>query len=352
MLIPFDRNLAYIEEIKGKYIPSFINDHLRFDPKSSGYFLAVSGNNVGYIFFDEGKIIGSLALLISEKNELPNAFNFSSFSDYSKVDIYTNLTESSTAHDLNRFMNSFYSLYGSYDFVDVEKYISNIEANHISGTLGFMHGIALNTAKYEKGHFVSFSYYHPDTKSYALEKKQVVYQNYLKQIRELKPFIMMKTESHFKENLSMIELYFFQKDVVVTLLLCYFDIFNLIVETMLDKGFQENVIDMVNHIIKELREKYPPLYRKMRFSDERKCVNWEEILNDRKYISLKYRFEHYYLYMDELLGLLLKVMFTYTGREGVERFKRKIKLYTEKYDFNEDREIKKLFYRIEKMYNV
>jgi hypothetical protein len=108
------------------------------------------------------------------------------------------------------------------------------------------------------------------------------------------------------------------------------------------------MVDVSNSVFNALKKKYFPLYSTVSYSSETGTVNWNALFDERRYISVEYRFGHYHLYLDELLKLLLKVAESVFHEEMGNTLVPRLKNYLAITD-SSDRNLKEMAYRIDKM---
>ena len=70
-------------------------------------------------------------------------------------------------------------------------------------------------------------------------------------------------------------------------------------------------------LLTEMRKKYPPLYQGLFINPETMEVNWTRLIENRIKISHKYRYDLYFIYLDELLLLLIRMLYALMGVQGV-----------------------------------
>lgn len=351
MLIPFDRNLMHIENFSGNYIFSVVNDMFRFEKDLSGYILCISGNHIGYLFFKNNKLQNALAFLFSGGVLMPQPQSFRIFTESEDIDLYANIIEEPVVADnVYKYFFSLYSMHAPYELSNSGKILEYLITENYTGMIAFTQGFIINMAYFEKGKFKYFQYYHPDTKSYANDRNPEVFKHYMASLKELTPVIALK-DYKAKNNAEQINESFIkeQKDSIVNTLLFYFDILDIIINVMLVKTSKETVYNITKKIFDELRVKYTPLYEKLYFSMDSETVNWSVILEDRKFIPIKYKFEHYHLYIDEILKNLVSALYSIANDDGLKLLRAQAKncfTHTEK----DDLEIKKVILRFEQLF--
>ena len=232
---------------------------------------------------------------------------------------------------------------------DMKRLVGFIEAERLSGILGVKHGSVMNTAVFSNGDFSYMSYYHPDTRSYAVDRTAEAFTSYMNSMRSLDSYIIFKTfKTGLVENPERREQQFLQNDPIITMVLCYIDIFELIYKMLKMRLDDSQMLDVSNSVFNALKKKYYPLYSTVSYSSETGTVNWNALFDERRYISVEYRFGHYHLYLDELLKLLLKVAESVFGNEMSDTIVPRLKNYLAMTDAG-DRNLKEMAYRIDKM---
>ncbi len=352
MLVPYDRNLLHIPKLNGRFIPSVLNDTLRFEQIAGGVLVCAAADRTGYVLFKKNQAILLAALMNENGSDVPRNVPFYTLSDQKEIDVYVNLIDDiGMIEHLYAFFNMpvFYS--APFELSDMERSLSYIEAEKITGIMGIRQGCVLNTAVFDRGEFLYLSYYHPDTRSYAVEKNRDSLNSYMKSSANLKPYVIIKKVRNELLNKSdRREMIIMQNDPIVNIVLCYIDIFEIIY-----KVFKENVTDtklseISNSIFNVLREKYSPLFSSIAYSVDSGTVNWNDIFDERRYVSMEYRFEHYHLYLDELLKLLLKASVSLFRNDVGFILVPRIRNYLAMMD-RKEKDTKEMTYRVEKMLN-
>lgn len=350
MLVPFERNLHYIPDFNGSYITTLLNDVFRFENVAGGVVLCVMPDKTGYVLFKNNRIINLCALTNETAPDLPRQIPFQSFFESSSIDVYVNAVEDiSLIDDLNAVFNMPVMFSAPSGLADIQKLVQHIEDEKLSGILGFRHGAVLNTALFTKGAFSYLAYYHSGTKSYAIEKTTSAFKAYLEISEQLAPYIFFKKlRPEQKNSADKKEMGTIQNDPILSMFLCYVDIFDIIFRTIKERMDENKLAEICSIMLKSLRDKYYPLYSTVFYSRDAKTVNWNALYDERKYISSEYRFAHYHLYLDELLKLLLKISFSIYGHEMGEKVLFKVRKYLDLVDKN-DINLKEMIYRVDKI---
>jgi hypothetical protein len=327
-----------------------LNDVFRFENVAGGIILCVLPDKTGYVLFKNNRIINLCAFTNEQGADLPRQIPFQSFFESSSIDIYVNAMEDvSVIDDLNAVFNAPVMFCAPSGLSDVQKLISHIEDEKLSGILGFRHGSVLNTALFIKGGFSYLAYYHSGTKSYAVERTPAAFKTYLAANEKLNPYIFFKKmKPDQKSCIDKKELGIVQNDPILSMFLCYVDIFDIIFRTIKERMAENKLAEICSILFKSLRDKYYPLYSTVSYSRDAKTVNWNSLYDERKYISSEYRFAHYHLYLDELLKLLLKISFSIYGLETGEKVLVKVRKYMDLVD-KSDINIKEMTYRVDKI---
>lgn len=350
MLLPFERNLLYIENFNSDYIPSLVNDTFRFENVPGGLVFCVSKDCTGYILLKKNKAVALTAFTNSPGEEQPGNISFFSVLDSDRVDVYLNAIEDP---DLVMHLEAFFKMPVTFSaplkLTDMKRLIGFIEAERLSGILGVKHGSVLNTAVFSEGDFSYMNYYHPDTKTYAIDKTIEAFTGYMNSMRSLDSYVIFK---RFQTGITNIpkrrEQQFLQNDPIITMVLCYIDIFELVYKVLISRLDESQMVEISNKVFDALKKKYYPLYSTISYSSETQTVNWNALFDERRYISVEYRFGHYHLYLDELLKLLLKVSDTVFKDDMNDILVPRLKNYLAMTDAG-DRNLKEMVYRIDKM---
>lgn len=350
MLLPFERNLLYINGFESIYIPSLVNDTFRFENVAGGQVLCVTKESTGYILFKKNKPVALTAFSNATGEILPKDSSFFSILDSETLDVYLNAIEDT---DIVSHLEAFIKMPVTYSapikLTDMKRLVGFIEAERLSGIFGVKHGSVLNTAVFSNGDFSYMNYYHPGTKSYAVDRTIEAFTSYMNSMRSLDSYVIFKTfKTGAVETSQRREQQLLQNDPIITMVLCYIDIFELIYKVLKMRLDNSQMVDVSNSVFNALKKKYYPLYSTVSYSSETETVNWNALFDERRYISVEYRFGHYHLYLDELLKLLLKVAENVFGSDMKDDVVPRLKNYLAITDPG-DRNLKEMVYRIDKM---
>ena len=350
MLLPFDRTLFTIDRLQGRYIPSVLNDLFRVEKKISGYMMCVDEEYAGYIFFQDGRITDAVGHHFSSELTLPLAIPFSHFLDERLVDIYINAIEDTVFLRLLReHLISHASVVANTDLlspVDIVNYVKKVK---YSGLVSVRHGVVNNMLVFKRGKFESLLYYHPDSHGFVRERNQATFKEYIMAIADMDPVFIMHNPTALKKTIGRGALSVpLQKDVLVNIMMCYFDLFDMSVDIMKELFTPAVSAKIVRRVIAEMQKKYYPLYSSISYDKETNSVNWHAILGDRRYIPVEYRFEYYHLYLDELFTLLMAALVSRKVPAAFEIFQERVATYIRHLD-ERDRDLRKMIFRIQKM---
>ena len=350
MLVPFERNFTYISKFNASYIPTFLNDLFNFEKIPGGLMICVSNEKTGYILFKDSKVISVNGFYFSAGNELSGNIPFSVICDSSNLDVYINVIEDSRTIDvLSGFLNSAVTFAAPFELSDIKRITGMIEAEKETGILGFKHGSVMNMATYNNGALEAFFYYHPGTRSYALDTNPATFGSYLLSVDKLKPFVVYKRcPAGDIPHSDKHEIEFLKNDPLLAMTMAYIDVFELICKALKEKLDVLKIVEVFDQLLKILRDKYSPLYTTISYSLETGCVNWVDLFKERRYISMEYRFGEYHLYLDELLRIMLKISSSALGSRINEKLIPGIKKYIEFMD-KKDFIMKEMAHRVDKM---
>lgn len=350
MLLPFEKNVLFTSRFNGKYLPTLINDLFKFEKIPGGIIACVLEDRTGFVLFRENKIISINSFHNGPGNEWARCSSLFSILESGSLDVFVNVIDDSDVIDnISVFLNSSTAMMIPYEFADIKRIISMIEAEKESGVIGFKNGAVVNMAVYKEGTLEKFYYYHPATRAYAFDSNPLVFESYLSLFHELKPFVVYKRGSGGKVfSPDACELEFLHNDSVASLILSYTDIFELIYKELKEKLEESKVVNISTHLFNALREKYSPLYNSVNYSKATGSVNWNSFFDERKYISVEYRFEKYHLYLDELLRLMLKISQSAIGSSINETMIPSIRKYLE-HLYEKEPDKKEMVDRVDKM---
>jgi len=309
MILPFERNFSYLTNFKGRFIPSLVNDLSRFEKIQSGFLMCVSENMTGYVVFREGKTVSINGFYNCAGNEWPAFNSFIPFLTSSNLDVYSFVIEDTgMIENVITLLSSPSVLMVPFELADIKRITGMIEAEKETGAVCFKNGTIINMAVYNKGCFEKFYYYHPGTKSYAADSSATTFESYLSSFQALKPFVVYKRKIDKNESIRIAGDDFFPLAEPLSVMIeFYAGLFEVAYRHLKEKLGESKVAEITNQLLNVLRQKYSPLYSTIGYSKEKGRVNWESLLDERKFISNEYRFDKYHLYLDELLRMILKM---------------------------------------------
>lgn len=340
-----------LENIEGRYLTSVVNDLIRFEEDFSGYLLCIADDRYGFIYIKDSSIYSADVFETPSSTGISDRADLDSLTEKERVTIYTNSADSDTVEHLARYHHGELALFGRYELLDLQASLEYIRSERLSGSMAFHHGFVTNMAIFDSGEFSSFSYYQPEEKCYQLDEREAFFVDYLREAESCSPTVSFKCSRRYDERRWSRKL-LLKNDEIVSMLLCYFDIFGMSVDLMKKSSSKEGVAEILTRVFDQLREKYAPLYKQLNYDPVRGKVNWKEILHDRKYVPAAYRFEHYHLYMDEMMKLLIDALTGLSGDDAVKCLRQEIRDYSSLYGKDRKGEMKKLFYRIDRMFNL
>ena len=309
MIIPFSKLKFYISCFEGKYISSFINDLSRENGLSRGLVLAEAGNMTLYVLISDGRAVISKVLAFSGEEDLVTDVPVSEILAEKSVDLYLFSIENDTVFTwLTDFFTYPVSLYAPDRFVDVMKLVSSFAENKESALLCLKHGTVMNIVSFEKGNLKGFAYFDPAEKRYVFEKNAVKFGTYLGSLDVSRPAVICKkvSEKILASSFFSSGLDFLENDPVQTESELYFGCFKLVFDAFAKVMSVEKLKGLSEKLFSYLSGRYPQFYSKLSFSTETANVNWDSMFDERKYVSVEYRFGEYHRYLDEILYLLLK----------------------------------------------
>ncbi len=350
MLLPFDRTLFTIEQLSGRYIPSVLNDLFRVEKKLRGYALCVDEGHAGYVFFEEGRILDAVAHHFSPELALPLAIPFSHFLEERTVDIYINAIEDGNLlQALREHLVAHASVVANTELLSPVHIVNYAKKIRYNGLVTVRHGIVNNMLMFKNGEFDSLLYYHPDSHGFVRERSVPTFKEYIMAIADMSPLFIMHNGTPLKSNKSAVSKSVpLQKDILVNIMMCYFDFFNMAIEVMKESFSAAMTEKIIKKILSEVKKKYYPLYSAVHYDKTVGTVNWYAILNDRRYIPVAYRFEHYHLYFDELLTMLVAALISKRIPAAFELFKDRVDMYVKHLD-ERDWDLKRMISRVRKM---
>ena len=131
----------------------------------------------------------------------------------------------------------------------------------------------------------------------------------------------------------------------------YFVVFSHMQEIM-DSLYGENTLQDLNGLLERYKQKYPPLYRGLYINPETHKINWERMLENRSRVDVKFRYDRFPLYLDEVLLDFVRLLYEHTRVEGVRQL-RDIIVRLKEYSPDRDSETSDRFFKkLEKVLRV
>ena len=75
--------------------------------------------------------------------------------------------------------------------------------------------------------------------------------------------------------------------------------------------------EIFSRILETYKKKYSPLYRGVYMNPETGEINWKQLLVNRDRVNIKYRYEKFLLYLDEVLVHAIRMLSNRTGADGM-----------------------------------
>jgi len=131
----------------------------------------------------------------------------------------------------------------------------------------------------------------------------------------------------------------------------YFVVFNHMQEIM-DNLYGENTLQELNQLLERYKQKYPPLYRGLYINPETHRINWERMVDNRSRVDVKFRYDRFPLYLDEIMLDFVKLLYERTRIEGIRQLR---DLIIKLKEFSPDRDSEtsdRFFKKLEKVLRV
>ncbi|MGI6394779.1 MAG: hypothetical protein ACOX2F_08685 [bacterium] len=352
MLLPFDKNYSYIGKFKSAFLPTLVRDVFEFEKVHGGLIVCLAEKKIGYILFNDKKIIAARSFFYNSKNALPKEISFFELCRVNEFDVYVNSVENK---ELLAFLKVFFSseivLSAPYELCDVRRVIGKIEAEKERGLLCFTHGTVTNFVTFADGIMESLCYYNSDTKQYALERDSSAFNSYLLHSEKLKPFVIYRRELP-KEScfIDKSDVEFFSQNPTLEMLVTYTELFELI-HTVFKKKSTALAMSITSKLLDDLKKKFAPLYETINYSVEEGKVNWLDFYKERKFVPKERLYNNYHLYPDLVLNLLFKISLNHLDKKNRDVLVENMKKYVA--EINKTNPIiKELADRVDKMLEI
>ncbi|MBP5406725.1 hypothetical protein J6Z19_06220 [bacterium] len=309
MLIPFSEVKFHSPDFDGKFVPSFLNDIARDGEFQNGILICETSNKTGYVLISDGRAVLSRGIAFSNEGEVFASVPIESFLEEQHLE----LTLASVKNDnvlkyLSDFLAYPHFICSPYRFVNVPFLVSYLSGQKESALIAFKHGQAIDIVAFDKGNFSFLALFDSRKNVYIFEDNPVNFGAYLGNLDITKPIVLgiKISENLFSSFGFSSGLDFIEKDLVSEEAGVYFNAFSAVFKVFAEILPPENVAALAGKILSYLKGKYPQVYSLLEYSPERGTVNWESLLETRKFVAEEYRFAAYHGYLDEILLLLLR----------------------------------------------
>jgi len=314
MLWPFSRRKMEMPKIRPEFLPIVLSDLDKREDNFLGY-VQVVGSDMSYTVLVHDGVpvqhvfsasdgtsipapgiaskaimdrIGSVStMLVMELDQLPAVSLATIFSRR------PDLVGGKTAECWNRMLEQ--------AVMESDLFIVNI-----------IEGIVNMPAVVQQGEVVQWLRFDADTREYVVEHDSDVLFAFCEKNAERLRFAFYLDPMPWEQDIGYTE----NDDPFICTAKSYFDIFEEI-KTIIVREDRDRAAKELYDLLKSLREKYPPLYQGIFINPETLDVNWERILQNRRKISHKFRYEPFFIYLDELLLMLIRKHYAIMGVRGI-----------------------------------
>ena len=314
MLWPFSRRKMEFSKIHPEYLPIVLSDLKQREENFLGY-VQIIGDDLSYtVLVHEGEPVQhvlssndgssvpapgvatkaimdrvgqSATMFVMELDQLPAASLATMFSRR------PDLVGGSTVDCWNRMLEQ--------ALMSSDLFIVNI-----------IDGIVNMPAVLQQGDVVLWMRFDENTKEYVAEPDSDALFAFCEKNAERLRFAFYLDPMPWEQTITYSE----AEDPFICTAKSYFDIYEEIKHIMVRENREKAAREMYD-LLKALREKYPPLYQGIFINPETLDVNWERILINRRKISHKFRYEPFFIYLDELLLMLIRKHYAIMGVRGI-----------------------------------
>ncbi len=310
MLFPWTEQRLMVEEFPLAYFYSLYTDILREDPEFGGYMVFAEDDVAHYLLFDKGQPAAfcqfdALTNRLFPQRERPHSFftemNRRTWTQVVSCDeglvkmLLTVMTQPSAAW-----------VTGPEPWTDIEKRLGNYSLSVVLRREDQISELAL----YQGEQFqVGYRYDH------GLGIYQRDNEEGWKSGAHNGPHGLFPISDEIIPHPRMPKPY----DPLRSTVEKYAVIFNKIQDVLL-KTIGVKAQQGIANMISGLREKYPPLYQGITFDPQSGKVNWQVLYENRAWVDTDFRYEKFFLYLDEVLYKLLGELRRKTGDTGMRQF--------------------------------
>ena len=321
MLLPFSELKLHVHGFDGKFVPSFVNDIANDGGFKNGLLAFEAGSRTGYVLISGGHPVLSRVVAFSGDSQISTNIPMESFLDESQLDLYLlSVDDDKIFKCLSDFLVYPLSIYAPYRFVNVPLLVSSFAETKESALLCLKHGDALDIAVFDEGNFSFIALFDKENEKYAFEYDPMKFGSYLGELDILKPtvFCINVSDKVFASSFFSSSLDFLAKDPVSVEAEFYFGVFDMIFKFFSGKVPKKKMPELAGKLFAYLRGRYPEIYSSLEYSKDTGQVNWNVLLESRKYIAEEYRFGGFHNYLDEILRLLVKTAKSLSERGKID----------------------------------
>jgi|GEM_PF-6282425 len=342
MLLPFTRRILSIPEIANRYVPTVISDILKEEEEFCGYILIHQPASSSLILLDGAEIVAGA--FYSPKSGL--ALNSCSckplmdnMGDMLSVEV---LECDETTFSMNRTFLTHRPAACFTPQIETPRLREQLPAKG-AVLLTRLFGPLAEISLWNDGEFVSAYCFDEELRHYA-NCDETIWENSNRQGQSLW-LTVSGTVKICPPEMGDFE------DPLMLVVEKYFVVFTHMQEIM-DNLYGENTLTDLNLLLERYKQKYPPLYRGLYINPESHTINWERMIENRSRVDVKFRYDRFPLYLDEILLDFVKLLYERTRVEGVRQL-RDLIIRLKEYSPDRDSETSDRFFKkLEKVLRV
>ncbi len=314
MLWPFNRQRLSIYKTNPEFLTTIVGDMCQRIENFQGYVSVVGDDKNLTILVTEGKpVYSALCTINGEILPLQTCSPVNALKDFG---VEATILVMELDQLLAAVMSIFFSTPPDISAAgDVMHYSTGLEAAAAGGelfALNLVHDGVSMPAVFERGNLSAWFYFDREKGEFVQTKDEALFRGfveanhasckfdfYLGAAGEPKPFEVNEESDPFIQTAK-------------TYFALYEEIRRVIIRATGQRGNAE-----FQQILNAFREKYPPLYQGLFVNPETNEIWWEQLLENRKKITHKFRYDSYFLYLDEFLLTLIRKLFQTAGVQGI-----------------------------------
>ncbi len=315
MLWPYTKRLLVLGKTHPEHLPVVIRDvHTKY-PDFQGY-VSLLGDDINYtLLLHDNRIIQN-AVIWPNNILIPNP----QMNEYmlKRIGENTSIIVMELDNILMALLSVIFSkpadISISSPLVHYDKMIEESMERSDFFLVTVFHEMTCTTAVFEDGEVPMWFKYSDGEGGFVRSKGVDSFFDYMESIKDSEYSICVYLDP--QPVAHDIEIFKPEDDPFLNTAKAYQELFEQILMLIVNRG-KGNALKEVQDLLAAFKKKYKPLYQGVFINPETMQVNWEKLFENRLKISHKFRYDAFFLYMDELLLALIRKLYAMAGIEGI-----------------------------------